>query len=161
MIPIGRAHISARSVSSATNAFARRALDASVNTPGDSLDEHERAALHYLVWPVALVDAFRSDNSTLWSRLLFGFLVTAGYFVLLAVPFFIAVSFSALLATSGTILLYGCCFILDIAVALILMIGTIRYSLRARRGDLFTIPLVSAMSDRLFARSREGRDDRG
>ena len=137
-----------------------------MNTPGDTLDEHERAALHYLVWPVAIVDAFRSDNSTLWSRLharqaaLFGFLATAGYFVLLAVPFIIAVSYGALLGTSGTIWLYGCCFMLDIVVALILMIGTIRYSLRARRGDLFTIPLVSTMSDRLFARSCEGRDDR-
>ena len=136
-----------------------------MNPGGESLDESERAALHYLVWPLAAVDAFRSE-ATLWSRLharqaaLFGFLVTAGYFVLLALPFLAAVIFGSSLGTSGTIWLYGGFFVVDIVAAIAILLCAVRYSLRARRGDLFTIRFVSPMSDRLFARSGDDRDVR-
>ncbi len=136
-----------------------------MNSGGDSLDESERAALHYLVWPLAAVDAFRSE-ATLWSRLharqaaLFGLLATVGYFVLLALPFIAAVLFGSTLGTGGTIWLYGGFFVADIIAALALLLCAVRYSLRARRGDLFTIRFVSNLSDRLFARSSDDRDVR-
>jgi hypothetical protein len=115
-----------------------------------------RAANAYVVWPLAILDYFREPaEATAWSRLhtrqalVFGVAAWLGYFALLALPLLIVIAFPT--ASTGAIVwLYGVAFLADLAAAVTLAVLAFRYRARALRGDLFSIPLVTPVADRVL-----------
>jgi hypothetical protein len=115
-----------------------------------------RAANAYVVWPLAIFDYFREPaEATAWSRLhtrqalVFGVAAWIGYFALLALPLLIVIAVPS--ASTGAIVwLYGVAFLADFAAAVILAAAAFRYRARALRGDLFSIPVVTPLADRVL-----------
>ncbi|HYZ15550.1 MAG TPA: hypothetical protein VE591_04075 [Candidatus Acidoferrum sp.] len=127
---------------------------------GSPTGDRARAANAYIVWPLALLDLFgRSQDATAWSRLhtrqafVFGIVGTLGYLVLLAFPLLVVIAVPAI--GLGTVVwVYALGLAADLAVALFLFGLALSYRDRASRGELFSIPLVSALVDRLFRLER-------
>jgi hypothetical protein len=108
------------------------------------------------VWPLAIAEIVReSENATLWSRLharqalVFGVVVTVGYAILMALPLLFVIVLSGI-DTGATVLLYGVGIVLDFAGAVVLLWAALHYYNRTARGELFRIPLVTAIADRVF-----------
>ena len=69
--------------------------------------------------------------------------------LLLALPLLIVIAIPS--ASTGAIVwLYGVAFLADLAAAVILAVLAFRYRARALRGDLFSIPLVTPLADRML-----------
>ena len=131
------------------------------SSPRTDSDEYGRAANAYVAWPLAVFELIRRAPGSLWYRAhleqaaLLGGLLTAGFFVLLALPLVLVVALGGpALSSTVTIRLYMAAMVLDVValgISAFLMIGA---ALRASRGELFTIPFVTPLSRRLFARRR-------
>jgi len=89
---------------------------------------------------------------------LFGIVASLTFFVLLALPFLVAIAMGGTLGTTGTIVLYTIFLVVDLIALILWAVLAIRWSVRAGRGELFTIPLISPTSDRLFRSVRNGED---
>ncbi len=83
--------------------------------------------------------------------LVYGVLTTVAFFVLLCIPPLISIG-SASLDTHGTIVVYAIALPLDVAYALLAFGYAVRCAARANRSELFAIPFVSPIADRLFAK---------
>lgn len=118
--------------------------------------DYQRAASAYLVWPLALAAIVREDpQASRWSRihtrqaLVFGALATLGLVLLMGLPL-IFVIVDAEISTGVTVVVYAVGLVLDTAAFVALGWLAVSYAARAGRGELFTIPLISPLSDRLF-----------
>jgi uncharacterized membrane protein len=118
--------------------------------------DYQRAAGAYLVWPLALAAIIQeSPTASRWSRiharqaLAFGVVAGLGYLVLMALPL-IAIVADPAISTGATVLVYAVGLGLDAIVFVALAILAFSYAARAGRGELFTIPLISPLADRLF-----------
>ncbi len=118
--------------------------------------DYDRAATGYIVWPAALLALAREPpNASTWTRIhtrqaaMYGLIVTIAYVALLSVPLVIVIVAPSI-STGATVLVYAIGLIADIVVFVALVAATLAYASRASRGQLFSIPLVSALTDRLF-----------
>ena len=109
-----------------------------------------------MVWPLALAALIREDpGASRWSRihtrqaLTFGLLASAGYVLVLALPLLIVI-FNDGISTGATVGVYAAGMAFDLVVIIVLAVLAFTYAARAARGELFTIPLVSALADRIF-----------
>jgi len=80
---------------------------------------------------------------------MFGLAATIGYMVLLALPLIVVIS-DAGISTGMTVWIYTAGLVLDAIVFVVLTVLAFSYAARAGRGELFTIPVISALADRLF-----------
>ncbi len=118
--------------------------------------DYQGASSAYLVWPLALATLVREPpTASRWSRihtrqaLTFGLAASIGYVVLLALPLIIVIS-DAGISTGMTVGIYTAGLVLDAIVFVLLTVLAFSYAARAGRGELFTIPVISTLADRLF-----------
>jgi uncharacterized membrane protein len=128
--------------------------------PDGDVDLRQRAAGAYVVWPLALLDLFREPaEATAWSRLhtrqafVYGIVATFGYLVLLALPLLIVLPITGI-STGAVVWIYAVGLLADIVGAFVLLGLSLRYRERALRGELFAIPLVTPIADRVFRLDR-------
>jgi len=95
------------------------------------------------------------DNATIWSRLharqaiVFGVLTTLGYVFILTLPLLIVIA-DASISTGTTVAIYVAGLLVDLFVGIALFVIALRYSGKAGRGELFSIPLVTSLVDRFL-----------
>lgn len=118
--------------------------------------DYQRAYAAYLVWPLALAALVREPvGASRWVRihtrqaLTFGLTASIGFVLLLALPLIVTVADSGI-STGTTVLLYGIGIVLDLVAFVWITVLAFRYAARAGRGELFAIPLVSPIADRVF-----------
>ena len=122
-------------------------------------DDHGRAALGYLVWPIALLDLLRSDDASMWSRLharqgtVFGVLGSLAFLIALALPLIVILAIPQF-GTRGTIVLYSIGLAVDLVVGAGLVLLSFVFAARASNGELFAIPVVTRVCDRVFPIAR-------
>jgi uncharacterized membrane protein len=136
------------------------ALPRSQTTHLNGLEEqqdYQRAAGAYLVWPLAAVALVREPPDTSrWTRihmrqaLTFGLVASVGYVVVLALPLLSELISGFAIPTETTVWIYAFGMLLDLVVFIVLTVLAFSCAVRAGRGELFTIPLVSAIADRVF-----------
>ena len=126
----------------------------------DEQHDYQSAASAYLVWPLALATLIREDPAaSRWLRihtrqaLTFGLVASIGFVIVLALPLLIVI-FDAGISTGMTLAVYGAGIALDVVFVAVLSASAIAFAARAARGELFAIPLVSAISDRIFTNRR-------
>ncbi len=122
--------------------------------------DYQRAAGAYLVWPLALAALIQEPPETSrWTRihtrqaLAFGILATAGLIVLMGLPL-IVVLVNAGISTGQTVLVYTVGLSLDVIAFAGWAVFACSFAARAGRGELFAIPFVSGLADRLLANRR-------
>jgi hypothetical protein len=129
---------------------------------GETSDLEQRAANAYIVWPLAVLDLFREPaDATAWSRLhtrqafVYGIAATVAYLVLLALPLLLIVAIPPLGGSTGAVVwIYALGLLADLIGALVLLGLSLSYRERALKGELFAIPYVSPVADRLFRLER-------
>jgi hypothetical protein len=124
-------------------------------------DERARAAAAYLAWPVAVLDLVRRAPGSLWYRThlrqaaTLGGLVSFGLIVLLAAPLVLVMSLGGPgLGSELTIRIYVVGMLADAVTLGTAAFAAVSSAVRAARGELFSIPLVTPLSRRLFLRRR-------
>lgn len=125
---------------------------------GASEEIQQRAANAYAIWPLAVLDLFREPvEATAWSRLhtrqafVFGIAATVAYLALLALPLLILIAIPPLAGSlTGVVWLYAVGLLADIIGAFVLVGLTLSYRERTLRGELFSIPYVTPIADRVF-----------
>jgi hypothetical protein len=127
---------------------------ADLTVPDDDLNL--RAANAYVVWPLAILDYVREPlEATAWSRLhnrqalVFGILASLGYVVLLALPLAVVIAVPGM-SIGAVVWLYGAGLLADVAGAAALAWLAFRYRSRTLHGQLFSIPFVTPLADRLL-----------
>jgi hypothetical protein len=129
---------------------------------GDDPDLKQRAATAYIVWPLAVLDLFREPaEATAWSRLhtrqafVYGVVASVAYVVLLALPLVLLLAIPPLASSTGAVVVvYAIGLFADIIGAFVLLGLSLSFRERALRGELFTIPYVTPIADRLFRIAR-------
>jgi hypothetical protein len=129
---------------------------------GENRDLQQRAANAYVVWPLAVLDLFREPaEATAWSRLhtrqafVYGILATFAYLVLLALPLLLLIAIPPLASsTNAVVVLYALGILADLLGAFTLMGLSLSFRERALRGELFAIPYVTPLADRIFRLDR-------
>ncbi len=118
--------------------------------------DFDRAATGYLIWPLSLLALAREpEGAPTWVRIhtrqavMYGLLVSVAYIVLLAIPLVIVIG-SPSISTGATVGIYAAGLAADLIVFVVLLVATLGYASKAARGELFSIPLVSAIADRVF-----------
>jgi uncharacterized membrane protein len=81
--------------------------------------------------------------------LTFGLVASIGFVVVLGLPL-LAVIADAGISTGMTVGVYTAGLLLDAIVFIVLTVLAFSYAARAGRGELFTIPIVSPLADRVF-----------
>jgi uncharacterized membrane protein len=112
------------------------------------------------VWPLAAFALLQEGGEgTAWARvharqaLVFGVAASLAYLVVLALPLLIVIAVPRI-STSAVVWLYVAGLVADIAAALLWLALSLRYRDRTLRGELFAIPLVTPIADRLFRHDR-------
>ena len=130
-------------------------------TDGSSDSPSQRAANAYVVWPLSAFDLVREPpEATAWSRLhtrqafVFGIVATIGYVVLLALPLLVVIAFPGI-GTGAVVWLYAAGLLADLAGAFFWLALSLSYRDRTAKGELFTIPVVTPIADRVFRIERE------
>ena len=130
-------------------------------TGGNPREQQQRAANAYVVWPLAALDVFREpDDATSWTRLharqafIFGIAMALAYLVLMALPLLIVLIVPGI-GTTVVVWLYILGLLADLAGAVVWFAVAMRLRERAARGELFAIPYVTPLADRLFPPERE------
>ena len=130
-------------------------------TGGNPREQQERAANAYVVWPLAALDVFREPgDATSWTRLharqafVFGILAVLAYVVLMALPLIIVLLIPGV-GTTAVVWLYALGLLADFAGAIAWFVVSMRLRERALRGELFAIPYVTRLADRLLPLERE------
>jgi uncharacterized membrane protein len=120
-------------------------------------DEPAKAATAYLAWPLAFFELFRGTRTSLWYRAhlrqaaVLGALGSAIFLLALALPLGIVLALGGP-GDRPTIAIYVVAMVLDFVVLLAAAWVSVRCALRASRGELFSLPLVTQLSERLFLR---------
>ncbi|MDB5071533.1 MAG: hypothetical protein JWM87_2644 [Candidatus Eremiobacteraeota bacterium] len=125
---------------------------------GNDTELRQRAANAYVVWPLAVLDLFREPaEATAWSRLhtrqafVYGIVATVAYLVLLAIPLLFVIAIPPLAgSTTAVVWIYALGLFADIIAAFVIMGLCLSYRERTLRGELFTIPYVTPIADRIF-----------
>lgn len=119
-----------------------------------STDEHQRAANGYFVWPLALAEIVREhDDASIWARLharqalVFGLLASVAFVIVLALPLLVVIAVPSI-STGATIAVYGVGLLADVVGGIAWLVIGLRFAVRAARGELFSIPLVTPIVDR-------------
>ncbi len=119
--------------------------------------DYQRAASAYLVWPLALAALVReAPDASRWTRihtrqaLTFGLVASIGFVVVMALPLLtvIVATPASRPARRSPSTRPDCSSTRSCSSSLTVL--AFSYSARAGRGELFTIPLVSALADRVF-----------
>jgi uncharacterized membrane protein len=120
----------------------------------DSEDEHRRAANAYLIWPLALASFVSDgDGSSAWVRvharqaLALGVLGSLALFVLLGLPLLTVLAVPDI-SSEATIAVYAAGIVADAAFFIAMLAVAARCAIRAARGELFSIPVVTPVVDR-------------
>ena len=129
---------------------------------GETSDLEQRAANAYIVWPLAVLDLFSEPaDATAWSRLharqafVYGIAATVAYLIVLAFPLLLIVAIPPLGgSTTAVVWVYALGLLADVIGALVLLGLSLSYRERALKGELFAIPYVSPIADRLFRLER-------
>ena len=108
------------------------------------------------MWLLALVDIVNEPAGTSqWERIharqaaVLGGAGTLAYLVLLALPFTIVIAVPAI-SVGWIVAVYAVGLAADLAAAIWMCGVVLHYSRRASRGELFAIPIVSPLVDRIF-----------
>ncbi|MBV8423716.1 MAG: hypothetical protein JO349_00885 [Candidatus Eremiobacteraeota bacterium] len=129
------------------------------SSPETDSSEYARAATAYLAWPLALFELVRGSAGSLWYRAhvrqatILGALLWTGLFALLALPLVLVLALGGP-PVGETIAIYAVALVIDVAYFVAAMVVVIQSALRASRGELFMLPVISSLSERLFARRR-------
>ena len=130
-------------------------------TGGNPREQQQRAANAYVVWPLAALDVFREpEDATTWTRLharqafVFGIASALAYVVLMALPLIVVMLIPGV-GTTAVVWLYALGLLADFAGAIAWFVLSMRLRERAMRGELFGIPYVTPLADRLFPLERE------
>jgi uncharacterized membrane protein len=109
------------------------------------------------VWPLAAVALVRElPDASRWTRihtrqaLTFGLIASIGYVIVLALPLLSELISGFAVTTGTTVWIYAVGMVLDLVVFVVLTVLAFSYAARAGRGELFTIPLISGIADRVF-----------
>ena len=129
---------------------------------GDGDDLRQRAANAYIVWPLSVLDLFREpEEATAWSRLhsrqafVYGLAATFAYLILLGLPLLLVLAIPPLGAsTTAVVWVYAVGLLADIFGAFVLLGLSLSFRERALRGELFAIPFVTPIADRVFRLER-------
>lgn len=95
------------------------------------------------------------DDATIWARLharqalVLGIIASLAFFVVLAFPLVAVLALPAM-STGTTITVYTIGLAADVVVGVGFLSVALGYAARAGRGELFSIPLVTAIVDRWF-----------
>jgi uncharacterized membrane protein len=123
--------------------------------------DYQRASQAYLIWPLALAALVREQPAaSRWTRihtrqaLTFGLAASIGYLVLMALPLLVVVIAGSGISTGATVAVYYAGMLLDLVAFIMVTIWAFSHSARAARGELFTIPVVSGIADRIFPINR-------
>jgi hypothetical protein len=118
--------------------------------------EYERAGSGYLVWPLSLIGLIREEpGASNWSRIhtrqaaTYGLVAAGVALVLFALPLIVVIGWPSI-STAATVWVYAAGIALDAVAFVVFVARSLSYAGRASRGELFSIPLVSALADRLF-----------
>jgi uncharacterized membrane protein len=118
--------------------------------------DYQRAATGYLVWPLAVADVIREPpDASQWSRIharqavVFGIVAMFAYLLLLALPLLIVIAVPEI-SSSLIVALYALGLLADFLGGIFLFGLALYYSGKAGRGELFRIPLVGAIADRVM-----------
>jgi uncharacterized membrane protein len=118
--------------------------------------DYQRAAGAYLVWPLALAAIIQeAPAASRWTRihtrqaLAFGVIASLGYLVLMALPLVVVIT-DAGISTGATEAVYTVGLVVDAIAFVVLAVRACSYAARAGRGELFTIPVISGIADRVF-----------
>ena len=129
-------------------------------TGGSPRELQQRAANAYVVWPLAALDVFREpEDATSWTRLharqafVFGIAAALAYLMLMALPLAIVLLVPGI-GTTAVVWLYVLGLTADLAGAIAWFAISLRLRDRAGRGELFAIPYVTPLADRLFPLER-------
>jgi len=128
----------------------------------DDLEIKQRAANAYVVWPLAVLDLFREPpDATAWWRLhtrqafVYGIAATLAYLALLALPLVVLLVIPPIAgSTTAVVWIYALGLLADIVGAFVLMGLSLSFRERALRGELFAIPYVTPIADRVFRLER-------
>ena len=127
------------------------------SSPETSSDEYARAAMAYLAWPLAVFEQMRRGPGSLWYRahvrqaVVLGALVWAAIFFMLALPFVLVIALGGP-PVERTLQIYTVALVLDAIVFSAAGVIVVRAAMRASRGELFMLPLITALGERLFPR---------
>jgi hypothetical protein len=129
---------------------------------GDDHEQRQRAANAYVVWPLAVLDLFREpEDATAWSRLhtrqafVYGIAAALAYLVLLALPLLLVIAIPPLAgSTTAVVWISSLGLFADILGALFWFGLSMSLRERALRGELFAVPYVTPVADRLFRLER-------
>ncbi|MGA3038555.1 MAG: hypothetical protein ABSE64_13835 [Vulcanimicrobiaceae bacterium] len=122
-------------------------------------EEYARAATAYIAWPLAIFELTRRAPGSLWYRthmrqaMVLGALVWFALFVVLALPLVLFVVLGGPPETL-TIEIYAAALVIDIVVFSAAAFIVINCAIRASHGELFSVPLITRLSERLFLRRR-------
>ena len=112
------------------------------------------------MWPLAVLDYVREPpDATAWSRLhtrqalVFGVAATFAYVLVLALPLLIVLVVPTP-STTLVVWLYVVGILADVIAAVFLFARAFAYRARALRGELFSIPFVTPVADRLLRSER-------
>jgi uncharacterized membrane protein len=118
--------------------------------------DYQSASSAYLIWPLALAALMREPAAaSRWTRihtrqaLMFGLVAGIGFIIVMALPLLVVIG-DAGISTGMTVGLYTAGLLLDAIVFIVLAVLAFSYAARAGRGELFTIPIVSPLADRVF-----------
>jgi uncharacterized membrane protein len=99
------------------------------------------------------------NDETIWARLharqalVLGLVASLIFVLILAVPLVVVIAVPAI-SIGTTIGVYAAGLAIDVCVALGFVLMGLRYSARAARGELFSIPVVTPIVDRFFRLKR-------
>lgn len=112
-----------------------------------------------MVWPLAALALVREDpDASAWSRIhtrqafVFGIAAALAYLVLLALPLFVVIAVPGI-GIGAVVWVYAFGILADLAGAVAWLVLSLVYRARAARGELFAIPLVTPLVDRLLVRA--------
>ena len=80
---------------------------------------------------------------------MFGLCATVGFIALMGLPAIITIS-DGNISTGQTVWIYAAGMLLDAIAFTGLVVAAFSYANRAGRGELFSIPVVSGLADRVF-----------
>jgi len=120
-------------------------------------DEYARAASAYLAWPLAFFELMRGTPASLWYRAhlrqaaILGTLCSAVLLLMLAAPLALVFALRGP-GDATTIAIYSVAMIADTILFLVLGCLLVWCAIRASRGELFALPLVTPLAQRIFVR---------
>lgn len=120
-------------------------------------DEPARAATAYLAWPLAFVELARGGQSSLWYRAhlrqaaVLGIVCSLAFLAAFSLPLGIVFALGGP-AAGVTIAIYAVALVADLAIFAAVATLLIWCAMRASRGQLFSVPYVTRLSERIFVR---------